>query len=274
MHQFDTTGQYDDLIKKIKTRRICVIAGMSVALISILILSLPMHIELFGKAYFSYNGIGFFASLLLFILVMLLTVISLAIVSLPAITSLDEECDPLKHLTLNTAFEKSQNLDLVYSTDLLFLGDFSSSRYYAEKMIASGKQKMIENGLFNKAFCAFFQKDFKLLRLTVSMYINCISAQEKQTKKKQEFNRKIQDALFLLSAIADNDKQKIELLRHRLEYWNNSKPAAGLVNYLKGISAFYVGDKNEAIYRLMAVKDTCNKTVLSAFSGWYLERLD
>ena len=73
--------------------------------------------------------------------------------------------------------------------------------------------------------------------------------------------------------ISQNDYQKINELRFGVEPWNNSKATEGFVQYIKGVAAFQVGDREEAVYRLRYVKDNCSKTILSPLADGYLEQL-
>ena len=76
-----------------------------------------------------------------------------------------------------------------------------------------------------------------------------------------------------MCAICGKDAEKINELRNNVEVWNNIKATEGFVNYIKGIAAYDVGDKEEAIYRFKFVKENCSKTVLAVLSENYLSLL-
>ncbi len=79
--------------------------------------------------------------------------------------------------------------------------------------------------------------------------------------------------LDLMVAISENNIERINALRNNVEVWNTSKATEGLVNFFKGLSAYKIGEKQEAIYRFMLVKEACSKTVLLKLSDEYLSLL-
>ena len=76
-----------------------------------------------------------------------------------------------------------------------------------------------------------------------------------------------------MCAISDNDIEKINDLRNNVEIWNTSKATEGFVNYIRGVAAYKVDDKEEAIYRFKLAKENCSKTVLFGLSEKYLSLL-
>ena len=77
-----------------------------------------------------------------------------------------------------------------------------------------------------------------------------------------------------MRAIAEENVEKINELRGKVEVWNtNSKATEGFLNYIKGVSAYKVEDKEEAIYRFKTVKEHCSKTVFAELSDNYLSLL-
>ena len=77
----------------------------------------------------------------------------------------------------------------------------------------------------------------------------------------------------MLLALAEGDKEKIAAACH-VEGWANSKAIQGYIDYLKGVAAYILGEKEEAIYRLMAVKENCSKTIFARFADSYLSSLN
>ena len=80
----------------------------------------------------------------------------------------------------------------------------------------------------------------------------------------------MQKTLQLLVALAEADKGQIAAYRD-IEVWNASKATQGYIYYLKGVAAVRLGEKEEAVYRLMYVKENCEKT---AFAGMAQQHLD
>lgn len=219
-----------------------------------------------------YKGISPVITVLLVLFILFCELIAYAVVSLPLTTSMDVECDPKKHLILNTALNTQKNLDHIYAVDLFYMGDFYAALNYANKMVARNKPNMVNIGFFYKARCNFFIGDFDSLKITVKQYENALSNIKKINQKAKEQYEKIQKTMNLLIAIADEDKEKISAYRN-IEVWSNSKIAQGYINYLKGIAAYAMDDKKEAIYRLMSVKENCEKTVLSKMAEQYLSNI-
>jgi hypothetical protein len=185
---------------------------------------------------------------------------------------MDIECDPERHLILNTVLNKQKNKDHIYAVDFIYMGNFEAALNYANKMVASNKPLMMIIGLFNKARCEFFLDDFDSLKLTVKQYENALHNMKKINQKSKAVCDKIQRTMNLLIAIADKDKEKIGVFRD-IEVWNNSKATQGYINYLKGVAAYIMADNEEVIYRFMSVKENCGKTVFSTLADKYLTEL-
>lgn len=71
----------------------------------------------------------------------------------------------------------------------------------------------------------------------------------------------------------DTDTGEYDALIKSIESWQESVSTVGFVNYLKGVAAYDIGDKKEAIYRFMAVKENCEKTVFFGMAEQHLAKL-
>lgn len=262
--------KYDDLIKKIKRKRKWVIALTIVAVILVLFFATPFHVEVMGEKVVDYKGMHPILTALLVILCLFIEVMVYAIVSLPLHASMDQECDPEKHLILNLNLSKQKNIDQVYVVDYFYLGNYNESIKYANKMIQSSNEQAVLAGLFNKARCEFFLKDYQALKQTSMQFKHKLLSCQKIKSYVRVACQKINYILDFMSAIGENDVEKISELRSFIEVWNSSKPTAGFVNYLKGIAAYNMKDSEEAIYRFKLVKENCSKMVLSKLSEEYL----
>ena len=140
-------------------------------------------------------------------------------------------------------------------------------------MIQSPNEQMILAGLFNQARCEFFLGNYDSFRQTVAQYESKLSDCQKLKLKTKIAYQKINNILNLMCAISDNDVEKINELRNNVEIWNTSKATEGFVNYIRGVAAYKVDDKEEAIYRFKLVKENCSKTVLFGLSEEYLSLL-
>lgn len=272
MNQVIQSNEYDALIKKIQHKRKVVIVLTIIAVLITITACSPIYIGFLNKTIIDYKGINPIFTVLLVLLIFFFEIIAYALVSTPLTTSMDLECNPQKHLTLNVVLNKQKNIDHIYATDFIYMGNFEAALNYANKMIASNKPAMMIIGLFNKARCEFFLGDFDSLKATVKQYESALNNMKKLNQKAKDAYNKILKTMNLLVAISEENKEAISNFSG-IEVWNNSKATQGYINYLKGIAAYMAEDKKEAIYRFMSVKENCEKTVFAEKSQQYLLKM-
>ena len=268
-----TESKYSDLIAKIQKKRKWIIGLTIAAVLLVLLFTAPIQLEIMGETIIDYKGLNPILIVVLVLLCFFAELIAYAVVSLPLNTSMDQECDPEKQLILNMNLNKQKNIDHIYAVDYLYLGNYQEALKYAEKMIQSSNEQMVLAGLFNQARCEFFLGNYDSFRQTVAQYESKLSSCQKLKPKTKIAYQKINNILNLMCAISDNDIEKINELRNNVEIWNTSKATEGFVNYIRGVAAYKVDDKEEAIYRFKLVKENCSKTVLSGLSEEYLSLL-
>ena len=268
-----TESKYSNLIAKIQKKRKWVIRLTIVSVLLVLLFTTPTQIEIMGEAIVDYKGLPPVLIVVLVLLCFFVGLIAYAVVSLPLNTSMDQECDPEKQLVLNKHLNMQKNIDHIYAVDYLYLGNYQEALKYAEKMIQSPNEQMILAGLFNLARCVFFLGNYDSFRQTVAQYESKLSGCQKLKLKPKIAYQKINNILNLMCAISDNDVEEINELRNNVEIWNTSKATEGFVNYIRGVAAYKVDDKEEAIYRFKLVKENCSKTVLFGLSEEYLSLL-
>ena len=263
------SNDYDELIKKLsKRKKLLTILSTVIVLVTVILCS-PIEIEIFNKTYVEHNGIHpVFTALLVLFIILCEFLVGGWLLS-PLITSMTVECDPKKYLFINNALNKKADLSEVNSDAFLYMGDYEAALYFANNIIARKKPEIVWKGYFNKARCEFLLGDFEALKLTTKQYETSVANIKRKNIAVYEV---MQNILNLLVAIAENDKEKITALKN-FEAWNNSKALEGYINYLKGVAAFVLEDKEEAIYRFMAVKDNCEKTVFATLAEEYLQKL-
>ena len=264
------TLKYKELIEKIKKKRNRVNAITIIVALLILFFAGPTHIVVLDKTVLAYKGLPLVVVVLLIILWLFIGMILYAIVSLPLTTSMDNECDPEKHLILNTQLNKQKDINHIYTTDYFYLGDYETAIKHAELMIATKNEQKILAGLFARARCEFLLENCDTLSKIATEYENRLSNCKKINAKAKEVYLKINPVLSLMQAILTEDRQKIDEVRNSIETWNASKATEGFVNYLKGVAAYKVEDREEAIYRFKSVKEDCLKTILAELSDKYL----
>lgn len=272
MNQVIQSNEYDALIKKIQRKRKFVIVLTIIAMLIALAVCQPIHIETFNKVIVDYKGINPIFATLIILFILFCELVAYELVSTPLTTSMDLECNPQKHLTLNVVLNKQKNIDHIYATDFIYMGNFEAALNYANKMIASDKPAMMITGLFNKARCEFFLGDFNSLKTTVKQYESALNNMKKLNQKAKDAYNKILKTMNLIVAISEENKEAISNFSG-IEVWNNSKATQGYINYLKGIAAYMAEDKKEAIYRFMSVKENCEKTVFAEKSQQYLLKM-
>ncbi len=271
MHDF----KYSELIAKIKKRRRWVIAIMVVALIAIMLFSGSSYIEVMGEPVVDKAGLHPAVTVLLILLCFIVTFIAFSAVSIPLFSSMDQECDPEKQLILNMHLNKtnSADVDAIFACDYLYLGMYIECMNYAKKLVATGKELPVLTGLFCKARCEFLMGDFASFGQTASDYAATLSGCKKLKAKQLEAHQKIGEVLRLMFAISSGDAATINELRGRIEPWAQSVAIEGFINYVKGLAAAQIGDKDEAVYRFKSVKERCSKTVFASLADQHLAGL-
>lgn len=268
MSKISQFNDYDTLIVRIqRKRKIITVLTIIILLITILACS-PSRTQILDTV-IDYKGVHPVITALIVLAILFFALLAYSFVSSPLITSMDIECDPKKHLMLNDVLNTEKNLDHIYAVDYIYLGRFQEALDYSNKMIAINKPNRLLEGLFNKARCEFFLGDFDSLKATVMQYENTLNNMNKLNRRSKDAYKKIQKCMDLLVAIADEDEEKITALSD-LEPWYNSKATQGYVYYLKGVAAYILKDKNEAVYRFMYLKENCDKTVLPQLAEQYL----
>jgi len=259
--------KYLKLIKSIRFKRRCVIAVMIIAILA----CLPTYIS-FGDKVIIDKAFSPWLTALLVILCVFVGLIAYGAVSVPLVTAMDKECDPEKHLVLNTALYGQDKMDHIFAVDHLYLGNFSVAFDYATRMTTNAKPSYAISGHFNKARCAFMLGDKEGLNQSTDRFSSSLSTAKLPQKSVLVFE-KMEVLLKLMCAVADNDIERIEELRGKAETWSTSVAATGFVNYIKGIAAVEADDKVEAVYRLKLVTENCPKTVFASLSAEQLSSL-
>ena len=259
--------KYEALIRKIKTKRRIVLALMIIAAILILIFVTPLYINI-GDVFVDRQGLPFWVVILLAFLAAVFSIIANSFIIYPVVSAMDVECDPEKHLVLNSALNRQKSMDHIFTVDYFYLGDFSASLGCAERMTTSANSEMVKVGLFNLARCHFFMGNLEALCFAADSYEKLLA----KSKSAKPQYLKLWSSISLMVAIAKKDMSAMENLK-RIEPWNKSKATEGFVNYLMGVAAYELGETQDAIYRFGAVKEFCSKTILAELSQEYLDKL-
>lgn len=262
MIEFTKTGNYDKIISRIKGIRAAIVSLATLLLIIIFVLSIPLYIENEDGVKFSYEGMPIAVSSFLCVAVIVGAILLYSLVSIRLTTSLDIECDPQMYLELHLALNSSKRVDVNCMQGYFYLGDFTNSLSCANKVLESNKERKLLWGLFNKARAEFFLDDIDSFTATANRYKAVFHNTASIVDKSNFAYARMEDILDMMIAIASNDREYITKNYKSLKDWNNSKADEGFVNYIKGYAARIAEDDDEAIYRLMSVKDKCENTVL------------
>ena len=273
MNQNFQTNEYDALIAKMRRKSRWALAFTIVGVLVTLFLCLPAQVVILNKPVVDYEGVNPVITVLLVLLVLFLGLIAYAFAISPMTTAMDMECDPQKHLILNEAFNKPRNMDTIYASDLFYMGNFEAALYYANKMADDSNPKKILFGLFHRARCEFFLGNFDSLKATVGQYQAVLNNTKNLNQKARDTFNKGLKIMNMLAALSEEDKEAISRLDD-IEAWVDSKAARGFTDYLKGVAAYTLENKSEAIYRFMSVRENCKKTFLSEKSQQYLSNLN
>ena len=266
--------KYADLIKSIKVRRAVVYAITIAVTVSVILLTIPLKLELMGEVIADREGLHPALIALLAVLCVLVGALAYGFVSIPLVASLNQECDPEKQLILNLKINKRKDAYLNTVAPYFYLGEYNDSLNCAMKMAGSPKDTVRLTGLFNKSRCEFMLGHKEYLKMTAEQYNGLLKESNKISIKQRAIYEKLGDCISLMRAISENDGEEIVLLSKSVTPWNNYAATVGFINYLKGMSACIVGDRDEAVYRFRSVMEACGRTVLASLSERNLSLLD
>lgn len=262
MIKFEKTGNYYKTISHIKSIRRLIVSLATLLLVILLVLSIPLRIQNENGITLDYKGMPIAASATFAIAVVVGAIVLYSLASIPLATALSVECDPQKHLELHLALDSAKRADAACMEGYFYFGDFEKSLECAKRAVDSNKERKLLIGLFNKARAEFFIGDMDSFNATFERYKAVLHNTANIVDKTSFICARMEDSLEMMKALNDNDKEYISKNYRSLKDWNTSKADEGFVNYIKGCAACVAGDTDEAIYRLMAVKDKCEKTVL------------
>jgi len=252
-------------IKKKKTAATVVAV---VAAIFAVIVGSPSYVAVMGEVIVQNEGAGFFAVFQAVLAVIVVYVITFYVLVSPVLNSMITECDPKKFIGLTYYSEGAKAQNASYIVGYFYMGNFEKALEFAEKGLKTSKRPYAE--LFYKASCLFFLGRLDEFRNTVLE----LEARLLNEGKKRAKARRSLCYLYLLLAISENDKEKIVKYRANIEPIEKTSPATAYLSYIKGVAAFCLKEKNEAIYRFMAAKEMGEKAFFPAYADVYLEKLN
>ena len=199
---------------------------------------------------------------------------------LPIDRALDEECDPEKCLALYAALG-SKKLDphgqAVLFNCFFYMGRYAEAMPYAQQLTQNKKPIYRAAGHFFCAQLGYFMGDAALLREAALRYRADLAAVEKLNAK----NRALFDCrtamIDIMVGLCDGNHQAVAEALPGMKPWSPVPAVTIIIDTLKGISALPRpdggGDRDEAVYRFMTVKEKGGRTCFVAMAAWYLEQL-
>lgn len=252
----------------IKKRRNAATVVAVVAAIMAVILGSPRYVSVMGEVIVQSDGAGFFAIFQAVLAVIVVYIVAFYLIISPVLNAMITECDPKKYIGLTYYSEGRKAQNISYSVGYFYMGEFEKSLELAEKGIGTTKKPYTE--LFYKASCLFFLGRMDEFRNSVlELEARLLNEDKKKAKARRSLGY-----LYLMLAISENDKDKIIKYRAAAEPIEKTVPNTTYLNYIKGVAAFCLKERNEAIYRFMAAKETGSKAFFPEYADVYLEKLN
>ncbi len=267
MREIDES-KYVEEIKKLKRKRRIILCLHIVALIAIIAFCFPTKFEFMGNV-IEHQGIGIVLTIALMIACSFIVMMAYAIVLAPLNNSMIQECEPEKNLAINKALNKYKSRNAMLSMDYFYLGHYEESIVYANKYVESHNGALALTGLFNKARALFFLEGEGFYKIADEYEAKLLSCKKLKPKVKNAYEE-INNVLYFMRAIAQNDTEKMNELLKTVKPWNTSKPTEYYVNYIKGLAAYKLNDTEEAIFRFKTVKEGIPSSALSDLADNYL----
>ncbi len=266
---YKPTNEYNALIAKIqKKKKIVLVIAIIAAAVTILL----------GSEYYSPKS-GSYVSILgpvpcglILLGILIVSFVSYAFVIAPLTNSLYNECDPRKHLVLNSVLNKHPLANPDMAASFLLLGDFERAEYHYDQFSKHKNPHYRFTAMFGKARCEFFLGKNENLN-TYFEQLKLLLNTEKFSKRRKMGLGRCLDSLENMCSLALGDTEKIAATSEKLQPWDTLKASESYFHYFKGLSALALGDRENAVYHLVWLKENAPKTVLAVFAEKSLAEL-
>lgn len=267
--------KYDKLIEKIARKERILVNATRIASFAVLLSLLPFHVTMPNSdKVVNYDGLHPVMALLLLALCYFIELVLHAKLIYPELTDpLTVECDPEKYLALNVALSRPRYLPRICSEAYTYLGNFSEAIKHAKNMITDKNYRYSLEGYYYKAVCEFFLGDYESLKKTAKEYSDKLSSNEKIKPRAALIYQNKNHVLELICAIADNDANKINELRGGLTFSKKSKADEVFTQYINGLAAARLNDKETAEKSFKWVKENAPKTVFASLAEEQIDLL-
>lgn len=273
-------AEFAAIIHKLKRRRILTYILTAIAILGWLVLAFPSEINLLDQVYTISEGWSPLITVLTGLAILLGGLLAYGYTILPIDRALDEECDPEKCLALYTALG-SKKIDphgqAVLFNCFFYMGRYAEAMPYAQQLTQNKKPIYRAAGHFFCAQLGYFTGDAALLREAALRYRADLAAVEKMNVK----NRALFDCrtamIDIMVGLCDGNHQAVAEALPGMKPWSPVPAVTIIIDTLKGIAALPRpdggGDRDEAVYRFMTVKEKGGRTCFVAMAAWYLEQL-
>lgn len=273
-------AEFAAIIHKLKRRRIIIVSLYAVAVVIFAFIAFPTVIYIPGVVEFAREGLPGGISVTVLVLMFIVFMAAYGYTILPIDRALDEECDPEKCLALYTALG-SKKIDphgqAVLFNCFFYMGRYAEAMPYAQQLTQNKKPIYRAAGHFFCAQLGYFMGDAALLREAALRYRADLAAVEKLNAK----NRALFDCrtamIDIMVGLCDGNHQAVAEALPGMKPWSPVPAVTIIIDTLKGIAALPRpdggGDRDEAVYRFMTVKEKGGRTCFVAMAAWYLGQL-
>lgn len=273
-------AEFAAIIHKLKRRRIIIVSLYAVAVVIFAFIAFPTVIYIPGVVEFAREGLPGGISVTVLVLMFIVFMAAYGYTILPIDRALDEECDPEKCLALYAALG-SKKIDphgqAVLFNCFFYMGRYAEAMPYAQQLTQNKKPIYRAAGHFFCAQLGYFMGDAALLREAALRYRADLAAVEKLNAK----NRALFDCrtamIDIMVGLCDGNHQAVAEALPGMKPWSPVPAVTIIIDTLKGIAALPRpdggGERDEAVYRFMTVKEKGGRTCFVAMAAWYLEQL-
>ncbi|MBE6585000.1 MAG: hypothetical protein E7645_00575 [Ruminococcaceae bacterium] len=272
-------NDYSSIIKKLKRRRSLIITLAILCLIPLFILANDWKITLMGTTYQNPGWPGIL-SVPLALLILFVALIAYGTTILPIDKALDEECDPYKCLALYKALGSQQENDPrrmgIHYICLFHMGRYHEALTFAAKLAKHKNPILRTEGHYFCAQLGYFMGDVSLLKEAALHYRADLASITKMKDKHRAIFESRTAMIAVMEGLYDGNHQAVAEAIPYIKPWSPAPIVSLQMDLLRGIAAFPRpggGNRDEAVYRFMSVKEKGGRTSFVTMAEWYLQQL-
>ena len=168
---------------------------------------------------------------------------------------------------------KASRAGIFCTSAYIFFGDYKEALKYAEDAVTDRSPRYSLLARYYKAYAEFVLGDTDAFKNTVSEFSSELNNNPKLKPKLIENHRRTECVLNLLSAIADNDKEKINELINTITFEGDAKVSNVLIKYAKALAFCSLEDADNARSEFEWIKENAPKTVFATIADEKLKKI-